>query len=62
MIQTNFRAEDMLGTNKPAKKAAPAPQVSAPAPRPEPIIVEPVVSVAQETVEAPSAPEVTLED
>lgn len=60
-IQTNFRAQDMLGGAKPAKKAAPAPRVSAPAPKPEPIVVEPAVSVVEETVAAP-APEVTLED
>ena len=61
-VQTNFRAQDMLGVAKPAKKAAPAPRVSAPAPKPEPIVVEPAVSVVEETVEAPAAPEVTLED
>ena len=62
-VQTNFRAQDMLGVAKPApKKAAPAPRVSAPAPMPEPIAVEPAVSVVEETVEAPAAPEVTLED
>lgn len=61
-VQTNFRAQDMLGVAKPAKKAAPAPRVSAPAPKPEPIVIEPAVSVVEETVEAPAAPEVTLED
>ena len=61
-VQTNFRAQDMLGVAKPAKKAAPAPRVSAPAPKPEPIVVEPAVSVVEETVEAPAAPEVALED
>ena len=61
-VQTNFRAQDMLGVAKTAKKAAPAPRVSAPAPAPEPIVIEPAVSVVEETVEAPAAPEVTLED
>jgi hypothetical protein len=61
-VQTNFRAQDMLGAAKPTKKAAPAPRVSAPAPRPEPIVIEPAVSVVEEIVEAPAAPEVTLED
>jgi hypothetical protein len=52
-IQTNFRAQDMLGVEKPkAKKAAPAPRVSAPAPKAEPVVVEPV-AVVEETVEAP---------
>lgn len=55
-VQTNFRAQDMLGVAKPAKKAAPAPRVSAPAPTPapEPIVVEPAVSVVEETIEAPA--------
>ena len=52
-VQTNFRAQDMLGAAKPAKKAA-APRVSAPAPKPEPVVVEPAVSVVEETVEAPA--------
>ena len=47
-IQTNFRAQDMLGVEKPKKKAAPAPRVSAPAPKLEPV-VEPVV--VEEVVE-----------
>lgn len=47
-IQTNFRAQDMLGVAKPAKKAAPAPRVVAPPPAPEPVVV------VEETVEAPA--------
>jgi len=61
-IQTNFRAQDMLGAAKPAKKAAPAPRVSAPAPTPEPIVVEPAVSVVEETVEAPAVEETSTEE
>jgi hypothetical protein len=49
-IQTNFRAQDMLGVAKPKpKKAAPAPRVTAPAPKPEPV-VEPVVEVKAEEI------------
>jgi len=60
-IQTNFRAQDMLGIEKPAvKKAAPAPRVSAPAPKVEPVVVEPVVVEVKETEEAPV--EVPAED
>jgi hypothetical protein len=55
-IQTNFRAQDMLGAAKPAKKAAPAPRVSAPAPKPEPV-VEPVA-----VVEEPAAEETSTEE
>jgi len=45
-IQTNFRAQDMLGVAKPkAKKAAPAPRISTPAPKVEPVVVEPVAVV-----------------
>ena len=48
-IQTNFRAQDMLGVAKPAaKKAAPAPRVVTPPPAPEPVVV------VEETVEAPA--------
>lgn len=61
-IQTNFRAQDMLGAAKPAKKAAPAPRIATPAPRVEPIVVEPAGSVVEETVEAPANPEATLRD
>ena len=62
-VQTNFRAQDMLGVAKPApKKAAPAPRVSAPAPTPEPIVVEPAVSVVEETVEAPAVEESSTEE
>lgn len=61
-IQTNFRAQDMLGVAKPAKKAAPTPRVSAPAPRVEqPVVVEPVV-VVEELVEAPMAEELPTEE
>ena len=61
-IQTNFRAQDMLGAAKPAKNAAPAPRVSAPAFRPEPIVVEPAVSVVEETLEAPVAEDISTEE
>ncbi len=53
-IQTNFRAQDMLGVAKPApKKAAPAPRVFAPAPKPEPV-VEPVAVVEEVKAEETS--------
>lgn len=59
-IQTNFRAQDMLGNAKPvAKKAAPAPRTFE-APKPEPV-VEPAV-VVEETVEAPVVEEAPSED
>jgi hypothetical protein len=59
-IQTNFRAQDMLGTEKPkAKKAAPAPRAAAPAPKVEPVVVEPV-AVVEDTVESPA--EITTEE
>jgi hypothetical protein len=62
-VQTNFRAQDMLGAAKPEpKKAAFVPRVSAPAPRPEPIVVAPAVSVVEETVEAPAAEETSTEE
>ena len=68
-VQTNFRAQDMLGAEKPAaKKAAPAPRVvSAPAPTPvvEPVVVEPAVvepAVLEETVEAPAVEETSVEE
>lgn len=62
-IQTNFRAQDMLGVARATKKAAPAPRIVTPAPRVEPVVVapEPVVSVVEESFQAP-APEVNLED
>jgi hypothetical protein len=42
-IQTNFRAQDMLGVAKPVVKKA-APKYVAPAPKVEPVVVEkPVV-------------------
>jgi hypothetical protein len=53
-IQTNFRAQDMLGVAKPAKKkAAPAPRVTAPAPKPEPV-AEPVAVVEEVKAEETS--------
>lgn len=53
-IQTNFRAQDMLGVAKPkAKKAAPAPRVTAPAPKLEPV-VEPVAVVEEVKAEETS--------
>lgn len=59
-IQTNFRAQDMLGVAKPAKKAAPAPRVFTPAPKVEPVVVEPVV--VEEIVEAPVVEETSNEE
>lgn len=56
-IQTNFRAQDMLGVAKPkAKKAAPAPRTFAPAPKPEPV-VEPVAVVEEVKAEETSTEE-----
>lgn len=53
-IQTNFRAQDMLGVAKPkAKKAAPAPRITAPTPKVEPV-VEPVVVVEEVKVKETS--------
>jgi hypothetical protein len=62
-IQTNFRAQDMLGVAKPTKRVAPAPRIAPPAPVVEPVVVtpEPAVSVVEESFQAP-APEVNLED
>lgn len=62
-IQTNFRAQDMLGVAKPTKKAAPAPRIVTPAPRVEPVVVasEPAIFVVEESFQAP-APETNLED
>lgn len=60
-IQTNFRAEDMLGTTKPAAKAAVKPVVKPArvAPVVAPVVEEVAVVVeaeaAVETVDAPSA-------
>jgi hypothetical protein len=52
-IQTNFRAQDMLGVAKPVVKKA-APKYVAPAPKAEPVVVEKpvvedVVAEAEET-------------
>ena len=50
-IQTNFRAQDMLGTAKPATKAAPAPAKKAPKPVAKveaPVVEAPVVEVVAE--------------
>tara|TARA_B110000285_G_C14860949_1_gene484556 strand:+ start:284 stop:469 length:186 start_codon:yes stop_codon:yes gene_type:complete len=59
-VQTNFRAQDMLGIAKPvAKKAAPAPRRFE-APKPE-VAVEEVV-VVEETVEAPVVEDSPSED
>lgn len=56
-IQTNFRAQDMLGVAKPAvKKAAPAARVFTPAPTPEPV-VEPVAVVEEVKAEETSTEE-----
>lgn len=73
-IQTNFRAEDMIGAAKPAAapapkaaKATPAPKVEKTAPKAEkPAVVEtPVVEAAAAPVveekEAPAAEEVVVE-
>lgn len=63
-IQTNFRAQDMLGTPEAAAAAAPKAAVKAPkyvAPKPEPVVVveeAPVAEeapVVEEAVEAPAA-------
>lgn len=60
-IQTNFRAQDMLGIAKPvAKKAAPAPRKFE-APKPVEVVVEEVV-VVEETVEAPVVEDSPSED
>jgi hypothetical protein len=60
-IQTNFRAQDMLGNAKPeVKKAAPAPRKFE-APKPVEVAVEEVV-VVEETVEAPVVEEAPSED
>jgi len=56
-IQTNFRAQDMLGIKKPAtKKAAPAP-----APKPEPIVTEtPVAATFEPTLTVETSAESNL--
>lgn len=60
-IQTNFRAQDMLGAEKPvAKKAAPAPRAAAPAPKAEPVVVEQAAVV--EVVEEVKAEEASTEE
>jgi hypothetical protein len=51
-IQTNFTAADMLGGSKNKNTTAPAPKkpsfFSAPAPAPEPVVEEDVVSEDEE--------------
>lgn len=48
-IQTNFRAQDMLGASKPAAKKP------APAPKPQVVEPEPVATVSEpEVVSAPA--------
>lgn len=49
-IQTNFRAQDMLGVAKPAAKKAAAPKYVPPVKKVEPVVSEPVV-VVEEVVE-----------
>lgn len=49
-IQTNFRAQDMLGASKPATKKA------APAPKPVLIEQEPVETVVEPVAESAPAP------
>jgi len=64
-VQTNFRAQDMLGAAKPEpKKAAFVPRVSTPAPAPvvAPVVVEPAVSIVEETEEAPAVEETSTEE
>ena len=64
-VQTNFRAQDMLGIAKPvAKKAAPAPRRFE-APKPVEVAVEVAVEevvVVEETVEAPVVEDSPSED
>lgn len=61
-VQTNFRAQDMLGNEKPVeKKAAPAARVAAPAPKVEPVVAAEVVAV-EEIVETPVVEEAPSED
>jgi hypothetical protein len=57
-IQTNFRAEDMLGTPKAAAKVAAKVAPKAPkyvAPKPEPVAVVEDAPVVEEAVEVPAA-------
>ena len=63
-IQTNFRAQDMLGAEKPVvKKAAPAPRAAAPAPKVEPVVVEPVAVIeVEDIVTAPAVEETSTEE
>ena len=52
-IQTNFRAQDMLGASAPKKKAkaAPAPRVAPVAPKvEEPVVVVESAAVSEELV------------
>ncbi len=58
-IQTNFRAQDMLGVAKPVVKKA-APKYVAPAKKVEPAVVEPV-AVVEEVVVAPVVVEEVVE-
>lgn len=53
-IQTNFRAEDMLGSAKAKVVAKPAPVLKgtkAAKPAPAPVVVEETVAVVEESVE-----------
>jgi len=59
-IQTNFRAQDMLGIAKPAKKAAPAPRAAVSTPKVAPVVVEPVAVV--EAVEEVKVEETSVEE
>lgn len=47
-VQTNFRAQDMLGVAKPVVKKA-APKYVAPAAKVEPVVEDVVVVEAEET-------------
>lgn len=46
-IQSNFRAEDMLGTSKPKIEKS-APKYVAPAPVITPVVADPVASIVDE--------------
>jgi hypothetical protein len=53
-IQTNFRAQDMIGISAPKKKAkaAPAPRVAPAAPKvEEPVVVESVATLEEVVAE-----------
>lgn len=52
-IQTNFRAQDMLGVAKPAVKKV-TPKYVAPVVKVEPVVVEPAVSVVYEVEDSPT--------